>query len=303
MADDLVNEGTLISLSEGDRLIKEETLISIADAIRQGTGSTEPILTEDMAQGVTSAYDAGRKLFTGRIDNTLVKVTADELVGAMSINSHAFFNASNLQDIEIPKGIYALNPYCFANSNANQSKLKKVTLTESHVNYIGDYIFNNCNRLVAFCLQKHTKTPSVSSKVFGTTNDFAKIIVSNAMVETFKTATNWVNLAYRIVGADPNDEIGIIDINYPDGTFMMSFPFIKGKTWEEMMGTDMFAIYSPDIEDYAIHHFTENGSGDGYYGNVVLEYDVGSRGYELDGVKMDMLITEGTYTTTEVGSW
>ena len=119
-----------------------------------------------------------------------------------TISYAAFYGCDNITSINIPTvnnpdytttvGIYAF-AYC--------SKLAKVTIGE-RISSIGEKAFYCCNILQKFYC-KATNVPALGANAFYGENGYTigtEIYVPNALVETYKGATNWRDYAAYIYG-------------------------------------------------------------------------------------------------------
>ena len=142
-----------------DYKIKGETLTGIANAIREKTGSTAPIVPEDMADKVDEVYEAGKDGFTDDyLSNNNSKTMyafagphwRDELyhpTKPMLNLGHTMqmFAYSNITDTKVPIGIvYSVN-----NAQTFQNAQEMVTIRE----FVADDTvgmtlqFQNCYKL------------------------------------------------------------------------------------------------------------------------------------------------------------
>lgn len=263
--------------------IEDSTLTSIADAIRDKTGSTEAILTEDMAQGVVAASEKYRKKLTDLASRRITEISAQDFDGLDALGANAFTQCQRLKTVHLARSIFALSNYTFQDctgleivkcylSNISYASferctsLRKFDTYSGNVSSIGTKAFNGCNSIAYVNLSKSSNVPTMGNiNAFNGIPDYAKLVVNSSLRDSFSTASNWSNFAHMIIGADPNDEIGIIDLYLPNGKFAMSFCFIKGKTWREMMneyyaffdvkGTDIiFDYYIPDVVTFETYN-------------------------------------------------
>ena len=295
--------------------IEDSTLTSIANAIRDKTGSTEPILTEDMAQGVVDAYDSGtayyKNLMQSIIDRSVTEIREEDFVASRvyTIGNYAFYGCGNLKKVVLPPQVQTTYSYAFQNCKELESVITN-SMYNSYYTYAGcenlrfvqykqrlftlyDAHFQNCSKLayVSILSQKDSVPLLGNANAFGGVPKYTKIVIPNAMLADFRVASNWSNLANRLVGTDPNDEIGIIDINMPDGTFATSFCFVKGMLWYEVTGSDFGYIF--DNTGAQVSNLMSL-SGD------VLFIDNGSNFFYVNDVNEMDLVVEGTYTLTSM---
>lgn len=106
-----------------------------------------------------------------------------------SISNYAFYKCINLKIESIPEKVNSINSYAFNEC----SGLTEITCY-GELNSIGNSAFNKCSNLSKFVLPNVTKVPTLGTTVFANTpiaNDLGYIYVPDALVDSFKTATNW----------------------------------------------------------------------------------------------------------------
>lgn len=106
-----------------------------------------------------------------------------------SISNYAFYKCINLKIESIPEKVNSINSYAFNEC----SGLTEITCY-GELNSIGNSAFNKCSNLSKFVLPNVTKVPTLGTTVFVGTpiaNDLGYIYVPDALVDSFKTATNW----------------------------------------------------------------------------------------------------------------
>lgn len=108
-----------------------------------------------------------------------------------TLGSNAFQNCSKLQTVHIPN-IKSISHYCFSNC----SKLASIDL--HNCTEINHYAFQSCNALAALILRSSTLC-TLGVYVFSSTSPIALgtgyIYVPSALLEDYKTATNWSDYA------------------------------------------------------------------------------------------------------------
>ena len=113
-----------------------------------------------------------------------------------SIGQNAFYNCYSLASITIPDSVISIRQYAFYNCYS----LSSITIPDS-VTSIGQYAFSGCYCVAFYDFTAHTTVPILSN-----TNAFTgiaadcQIRVPAALVDAWKTATNWATYADHIVG-------------------------------------------------------------------------------------------------------
>ena len=114
-----------------------------------------------------------------------------------SLGSYCFNNNYYLDIKSVPAGITVIPSYCFQYCN----KLTELTLL-GNITKIDVYAFYNCTKLSKLVLPNITSVPVLSNKsaFFSTpfNNNSGGIYVPDALVDSFKSASNWSNFAGRI---------------------------------------------------------------------------------------------------------
>lgn len=108
-----------------------------------------------------------------------------------TLGSNAFQNCSKLQTVHIPN-IKSISHYCFSSC----SKLESIDL--HNCTAINHYAFQSCNALASLILRSSTLC-TLGVYVFSSTSPIALgtgyIYVPSALLEDYKTATNWSDYA------------------------------------------------------------------------------------------------------------
>lgn len=148
-------------------LIEGEILQDIADAVREKKGSTEAILTENMAseiRGIGGGSTGGVNKLAQVVNKSVIEITEADLQGATQIGKYAFGDCTALEavtlsdevtsigenaftgcrvlsSIHIPAKVKKLNNYSFRGCAA----LSSVTFAEDSVlNEIAGQVFDGC---------------------------------------------------------------------------------------------------------------------------------------------------------------
>ena len=111
----------------------------------------------------------------------------------VSVGANGFMR-SGIEEVELPK-CTTLGSSAFAACK----KLKKIKIPVCKT--IEKSVFSECSALEEIFLGGVTVVPSlINSNALNGTPDTMKIIVPDALVDSFKTATNWSTYAGRIIG-------------------------------------------------------------------------------------------------------
>ena len=104
-----------------------------------------------------------------------------------SLSDFAFRRCYSLSSVTIPSSVTSIGYSAFNNCHS----LSSVTIPSS-VTSIGDYAFNNCFGIVKYDFTEHAQVPTLSdvSAFNNTATDF-KIVVPDALYDTWIAATNW----------------------------------------------------------------------------------------------------------------
>lgn len=116
---------------------------------------------------------------------------------AGELDNRCFYQCYQLSDITIPVGITSIKYGCFEYCRA----LTKVNVLGNIVS-IGGFCFDECQKLVTFVMSNITQVPTMTgANVFNNTpisKGTGYIYVPDAMVDSFKSATNWSSFADQI---------------------------------------------------------------------------------------------------------
>ena len=103
------------------------------------------------------------------------------------------FIGSGVETAELPK-CTTLQPSVF--QNCSELKEIKISLCKT----IGATAFQNCSALEKIFLDGVTTVPTLATDSLTGTPEALKIIVPDALVDSFKVATNWSTYANKIIG-------------------------------------------------------------------------------------------------------
>jgi hypothetical protein len=143
-----------------------------------------------------------------------------------SIGNYAFYNCTALTELNFPKvktvGQNALRqctaatsvnlPECTTlNSYAFQKTEKIEKMDFPKVNWLGAQVFNGCSALTALIFRHNgVVTMSNANNIFASTpiaSGTGYVYVPSALVDRYKTATNWINYASKIRAIEDYPEI------------------------------------------------------------------------------------------------
>ena len=113
-----------------------------------------------------------------------------------SIGNNAFSTCTQLVNVTIPNSVTTMGTYAFAGCYG----LSKIAMP-SGVTTISNYIFRNCKGLKIVDFTSHSEVPVLSNinSFDGLPTDY-EIRVPVSLYDSWKSATNWSGLAYKIVG-------------------------------------------------------------------------------------------------------
>ena len=121
-----------IKLKTANTYVEEDINLSVSDK------AFEEILYDGEVENGT----LGANKFASLVDGSMTEVTAQDLAGAKSIGSYAFYNRSKLTSIEIPNSVTSIGQSAFYRC----SNLISVTMTEG-VKSLGSSTFFECENL------------------------------------------------------------------------------------------------------------------------------------------------------------
>ena len=216
-------------------VIEDTTLTNTANAIREKTGKTDTITPSNFATEIASIESGGGSTITKGIvinefnsDGYFTDIT---IVGMSIIPSGYFYCGTvpngtqcyrNLTNVNLNNDVTEIYPYAFY--GLKELKLSKLPsgITKLHsdcfegctsfiemtieglLTYIGAKCFSGCSILNKFVLSNVTNIPELYNKsAFNSTpiaNGTGFIYVPDALVDSFKSATNWSTYADQIKG-------------------------------------------------------------------------------------------------------
>lgn len=122
--------------------------------------------------------------------------TADIPDGATSIGNYAFQECSELTSVNVGSGVTSIGKYAFQGC----SELKSVNVG-SGITCIADYAFDGCKILGTV----YINAPAVPTLGTNTLPNTTVLIVPDALLNDYKSATNWSNYAANFVGMSKTD--------------------------------------------------------------------------------------------------
>ena len=106
--------------------------------------------------------------------------------GITNIETSTFDGCHALTSITIPNGVKSIGNYAFQYCYS----LTSITIPNS-VTSIG-YAFPDCYSLIKYDFSTFTSVPTLNSRnLFNGINGLCKILIPSALIDTWKTATNW----------------------------------------------------------------------------------------------------------------
>ena len=208
-----------------DYIIDGVILTDIADAVREKTGTIEPIVPENMAEmlrnvegdyerGYAEGYEKGDSNMDGILTRQATTISNDRIT---YLGLEVFRNYDSLAIADFPNvtstgvnvfyACYALHTVNLpslisisSNMFAYSSLLKRLDFPS--VESISGGAFSGCSRLVTLVLRKADTVCTLANVNAFTNTSIAKgtgyIYVPDNLVEQYKAATNWSTYASQI---------------------------------------------------------------------------------------------------------
>lgn len=162
-------------------------------------------------------YPAKGSLSTLHIPNTVTFIANNAFRGCtslvsidipdsvMSIGESAFFDCDNITSITIPNSVTQLGDHVLRSCD----ELTTVIMGNG-VSSIDSYVFYTSRNLNTIDFSSYKTVPTLKgSSAFGGLPSSLKIIVPAALYDEWIAATNWSNLASKIVKAEPQGSEGL----------------------------------------------------------------------------------------------
>ena len=208
-----------------DYIIDGAILTDIADAVREKTGATNPIVPENMAEmlrnvegdyerGYAEGYEKGDSNMDGILTRQATTISNDRIT---YLGIEVFRNYESLAVVDFPNvtstgvnvfyACYALHTVNLpslisisSNMFAYSSLLKRLDFPS--VERISGGAFSGCYRLVALILRKADTVCTLENVSAFSGTSIAKgtgfVYVPDDLVEQYKAATNWSTYANQI---------------------------------------------------------------------------------------------------------
>ena len=179
-------------------IVTGEDLTNLANTIRgKGGTSNSLVFPEGFASAVSSLSGYGYEdaLVTRELSNMYFN---DRVT---SIKNRAFAYCTNLTSVNLPS-CSSIGPHAFASCTS------LTTVSLPVCSYIGTYAFYRCYNLVSLYMTSISSVPTLSLSAFISTpiggyNSSASkhglVYVPASLYSSFLTATNWSDIATRIV--------------------------------------------------------------------------------------------------------
>lgn len=168
-------------------IVLPDTLVTLEGYSFSGCKNLTEIIIPDSVKGVLS------NMFTGC--TSLVKAVIGNGVGA-NMGQGAFSGCTALKDITLGTSVTFLNDGCFSGCTS----LETIALHEN-VERFGANAFYNCTALKSIKILSPTVPTLNNINAFGNTmiaNGAGYFYVQDDLVDSYKTATNWVTYAEQI---------------------------------------------------------------------------------------------------------
>lgn len=198
--------------------------ISMAENLPDAGGGGEDHL-DDLLSNTLTAIDSDVTSILGHACRGLTKLETVNLPNATSIGTYGFYGCTALTSFNAPK-VSSLGTYAFYNCKMSYVNFPKVTGIAQNAFYDCDLVkadfgaankinqaaFSYCSTLEALILRKSDAicTLAVATSAFigsAIANGTGFIYVPAALIETYKTATNWVNYASQFRAIEDYPEI------------------------------------------------------------------------------------------------
>lgn len=208
-----------------DYIIDGAILTDIADAVREKTGTIEPIVPENMAEmlrnvegdyerGYADGYEKGDSNIDGILTRRATTISNDRITylgievfrnydslavadfpNVTSTGVNVFYACYALHTVNLPS-LISINSNVFAYS----SLLKRLVFPS--VESISGGAFSSCSRLVTLILRKADAVCTLENVSAFSGTPIAKstgfVYVPDDLVEQYKAATNWSTYASQI---------------------------------------------------------------------------------------------------------
>ncbi len=195
-------------------------LADIASAIREKKGSSEPINAKDFSNEIRSIQSGGDDDLAANVEGTILIANKIETAvigkGITVIGQACFMNFTALKKVVLHEEINKLDVNAFNGCSAlegtfvlssvntignqafqNCSGLEVVIMPS--ITNIGQNVFINCTKLKRVIIQQSNKVATLWNISTFQNNDASRLIyVPDALVDAYKSATNWSTYADSI---------------------------------------------------------------------------------------------------------
>jgi hypothetical protein len=174
-------------------------LTDVADAIREKKGTSEKINPQDFSDEIRNLPSGGEVavLAPDMISGTDGIAQIRSVVikdGTTSLNYRALVGLQNLASIYLPDSVSMIGIQAFQGCIS----LKSIILPASLSN-LQNMVFYGCTALELVDCRKVREIPTLGSVVFHGYPSNMKIVVPDALYESWISATNWASYADKIV--------------------------------------------------------------------------------------------------------
>lgn len=180
-------------------LIQDTTLTAIANAVRSKTGKSESIKVSDLADkinGITSGGAANTDIEDALIDGSIGGVYRNDRVTKIS---NSCFYRSNVTEVYFPNVVTVASSAFSACKTLVKADFRVVESFES-------FVFNGATALQTLIVRTN-KVATLGQVPFSADEEMFRIYVPAALVDSYKTATNWKSYADCIVAIEDYPEI------------------------------------------------------------------------------------------------
>lgn len=199
-------------------------LTSLADAIREKTGGTSPLTIDQMTSEISNLQVGGgvdSELVDAIINRTITEIKSDvsivgdhvfytckelvsaEFPNATKINANALRDCIRLVSVSIPNAKDLMGSSFRGDQNIKKLDLPKVEKLYTNV-------FTGCTRLETIIFRANKVCSMSNDNILSDTpiaDGTGYVYVPSALVDSYKTATNWSTYADQIRAIEDYPEI------------------------------------------------------------------------------------------------